>query len=392
MAFRQVARQKDGAGKKAGRGVGRAAPLADTIRVYVKGIRRAAAGRYAIFLEELEQVHVIGKYCRSLRLQWIAGIGVALALSPVARGITLATTSTTLSAASTPQSCLTSGLTTTLTTLTIVVTGSAPSGTVNILDNASQIASATLNGSGQATASLYLGDGSHALQAVYAGDAANSTSNSNSVPVSITAQCDSSFVVSVSGITPSTSSTMTLSPGESGTATVTVTPSQEYVASLNTTGAPAFVTVSCSGLPSLSSCTLTPADLEILPGQDAGVISTLLIQTESGTVRAVPPARLGHRSSPVAWAILLPGMLGMGGLAWGARRRRWLQRLALVLLVGLVTTLGTAGCSPLHRYYNDGPSNPHETPTGTFNVTVTGQSSNGVTAITNSTTMVLTVQ
>jgi hypothetical protein len=85
-------------------------------------------------------------------------------------------------------------------------------------------------------------------------------------------------------------------------------------------------------------------------------------------------------------------MLGMGGLAWGARRRRWLQRLALVLLVGLVTTLGTAGCSPLHRYYNDGPSNPHETPTGTFNVTVTGQSSNGVTAITNSTTMVLTVQ
>ena len=50
------------------------------------------------------------------------------------------------------------------------------------------------------------------------------------------------------------------------------------------------------------------------------------------------------------------------------------------------------GNDGLHRYYNHGPSNPHETPTGTFNVTVTGQSSNGVTAITNSTTMVLTVQ
>jgi len=335
---------------------------------------------------------VIGKYCRSLRLQWIAGFGMALALCPVARGVTFATTSTTLSAGSATQSCPTTGYTTTLTTLTIAVTGSAPSGTVNILDNASQIASATLNGSGQATVSLYLGNGSHTLQADYAGDSANSTSNSNSVSASISLQCDSSFAVSVSNITPSNSSAMTLTPGESGTATVMVTPSQEYVASLSTSGAPAFVTVSCSGLPSLSSCALTPEDLEILPRQDAGVNSSLLIQTESGTVRAVPPAGIGHRSSPVAWAVLLPGMLGLGGLAWGTRRRRWLQRLSLVLLVGLVATLGTTGCSPLHNYYNHGPSNPHETPTGTFNVTVTGQSSNGVTAITNNTTMVLTVQ
>jgi hypothetical protein len=185
---------------------------------------------------------------------------------------------------------------------------------------------------------------------------------------------------------------MTVTQGEAGTATVTVTPSQQYVNSLNTTGAPAFVTVSCSGLPSLSSCTFTPADLEILPGQDAGVNSTMLVQTESSTVRAVPPAPLGHKSAPVAWAVLLPGMLGLGGLAWGARRRRWLQRLSLVLLVGLVATLGTTGCNPQYYYYNHGPSNPTATPTGTFPVTVTGQSNNGVTAITVSTSMVLTVQ
>jgi hypothetical protein len=85
-------------------------------------------------------------------------------------------------------------------------------------------------------------------------------------------------------------------------------------------------------------------------------------------------------------------MLGFGGLAWGARRRSWLQRLSLVLLVGLVATLGTTGCSPLYNYYNHGPTNPHETPAGTFNVTVTGQSSNGVTATANSTTLVLTVE
>jgi hypothetical protein len=346
----------------------------------------------------LEQVHVIGKICRGLRLQWIAGFGMALALLPAAHAVPGYTTSTSLAAQSSTQTCPTSGLTTTLTTLTVTVTssGGVPSGTVNIEDEASgspvQIASATLNTTGQATVSLYLANGSHTLLAVYVASAPYGPSTSMPASAAISSQCTTAFAISVSNIAPSTSSAMTLTPGQSGTATVTVTPSQELVASLNTTGAPSFITVSCSGLPSESSCAFTPADLEILPGQDAGVISTLLIETSSGLVRAVPPTQLGHRSSPVAWAILLPGMLGFGGLAWGARRRSWLQRLSLVLLVGLVATLGTTGCSPLYNYYNHGPTNPHETPAGTFNVTVTGQSSNGVTATANSTTLVLTVE
>jgi len=69
-----------------------------------------------------------------------------------------------------------------------------------------------------------------------------------------------------------------------------------------------------------------------------------------------------------------------------------LQRLALVALMGLVTALGTTACKPLYNYYQHGPSHPPATPSGTYTVTVTGQSTNGVTAITNNTTMVLTVQ
>ena len=49
-------------------------------------------------------------------------------------------------------------------------------------------------------------------------------------------------------------------------------------------------------------------------------------------------------------------------------------------------------CKPLYYYYQDGPPHPPATPSGTYTVTVTGQSTNGVTAITNNTTMVLTVQ
>jgi hypothetical protein len=355
----------------------------------------------------LEQVHVIGINCRKLRLHWVAAFGIALAFFPAVRAFGLTTTSTTLSTQSSTQACPTSTstnpTTTTLTTLTITVTGSGgvPSGTVNIFDNASaspvQIASATLNTSGQATISLYLSDNSppttpHTLEAVYAGNSTYATSGSSFASVSISAQCNTDFAVSVSNVSPATSGTMTLTAGQSGTAVVTVTPSQVFVASLNDTGAPAFITVSCSGLPTLSSCTFTPESLEVLPDQDAGVNSTMLIQTQAQTAGAVPPAQLRHRSSPIAWAILLPGMLGLGGLAWGARRRRWLQRLSLLALVGFVTALGTTGCNPRYYYYNHGPGNPPSTPTGTYTVTVAGQSSNGVNAITNTTTFQLTVQ
>ena len=82
-------------------------------------------------------------------------------------------------------------------------------------------------------------------------------------------------------------------------------------------------------------------------------------------------------------------MLGLGGLAWGARRRRWLQRLSLLALVGLVTTLGTTGCNPRYYYSTTVPPQPPATPSGTYPITVAGQSSNGVTAITNTTTFQL---
>ncbi len=336
---------------------------------------------------------------RGLRLELVAGLGVALAALPVVRAFGQTTTSTALSAQSSTQACPTSGLTTTLTTLTVAVTGSGgvPSGTVNIEDEASgapvQLASAALSSSGQATVSLYLANGTHTLLAMYAGDSTYQTSTSLPASAPISSQCTTAFAVSLYNISPSSSSAMTLTAGQSGTAAVTVTPSQEFVASLNTSGAPAFVDVSCSGLPSLSSCTFTPESLEILPGQGAGVISSMLIQTQGqGGASALPGAPQTRKIGPVVWATMLPGMLGLGGLAWAARGKRWLQRLALVALLGLVTTLGTTACNPRYYYEHHGPPVTPATPTGSFNLTVTGQSSNGVTSISNNTTMVLTVQ
>ena len=95
--------------------------------------------------------------------------------------------------------------------------------------------------------------------------------------------------------------------------------------------------------------------------------------------------------SVITWAFLLPGALGLGGLAFGARRRRWLSRLMLVALVGLVTLLGTTACNPRYYYLNHGPPTNPATPAGTYNVLVTAQASNGVTALTQHTTIVLVV-
>jgi hypothetical protein len=281
-----------------------------------------------------------------------------------------------------------------LTTVAVTVTGgsTAPTGTVTIDDGVTSpvaIGSQTLSASGLngvASLTFALSAANHTLTAVYSGDSTHASSTSAANSPAISSQCSVSFAVTVSSLSPSN----TLAAGQQGTATVTITPLPSFIDSLG--NAPAFITVSCSGLPQQSSCSFTPEDLEILPGQDQGVTSAWVLSTQAqGTRGAVLPTRPGRRSRPVAWAFLLPGMFGLGGLALGARRRAWLRRLMLLALLGLITTLGTTSCNPLYRYYNHGPPTNPATPPGTYTVTVTGQSSNGVTAITNSTTISVTV-
>jgi peptidoglycan/LPS O-acetylase OafA/YrhL len=117
----------------------------------------------------------------------------------------------------------------------------------------------------------------------------------------------------------------------------------------------------------------------------------MVIVTQSGTA-AAPAFTVHPRSNPVAWALLLPGALGLGGLAWGTRRRRWINRLSLLALVALVTMLGATACAPRYNYFNHGPPPNPATPAGTYAIKVTAQSSNGITAITQSVPLALTIQ
>ncbi len=331
---------------------------------------------------------------RGLRLELVRGLAIALAISALTvlagHAQSVSTTTTLAAQPGASATCSTQGLTVALTDVTVAVTGTpgVPSGTVSIVDGsgstAVQLGSAELDSTGHATFDFYLGDANHSLSAVYAGNTTFLGSTSAATSVNIASQCDSAFVVTTSALAPPT-----LTPGQSGTATVTLTPSQEFVSALT---APAFITLSCSGLPDQASCAFTPANLEIVPGQNEGITSSMVILTYAAALTSIPPATgPGAVSSPIAWAFLLPGVFGLGGLAWASRRRRWLKQLSLLVLVGLVTLLGTTACNPRYNYEHHGPVPNPATPAGTYTVKVTGQFSNGVTAETNSTALVVTI-
>jgi hypothetical protein len=321
---------------------------------------------------------VTGWMGRGLRLELVAGLGLALALPALAAGSSRGVATETMLTAETHDL---NGRT--QATITVNVTGQdglPAHGAVAIADQGTQLAGVALDAQGHATSVLSLPPGQHALTASYSGDTTHLTSTSQVAPVRAVTGTTPDFSI---GVAPAT---ISLNQGQTGSLTASLTP-----INASSLTAPMFVTMSCSGLPDQASCTFTPENIEILPNATAAVTSNMVLTTSASnsTARVTPPQqKTAHR---VAWAILLPGTLSLAGLALGARRRRWLSRVFLLAGVGLIAMLGTTGCNPLYYYKNHGPSPNLPTPAGTYTVLVTAQSSNGITATTHSTTIVLTV-
>ena len=312
---------------------------------------------------------------RGLRLQLVAALSFALAVPALvfaAENASRLPTQTALAVHTLDQNGHTRA--------SVTVTGEdgrPATGVVAISDNGAQVAGAALDAKGTATLVLSLPEGDHSLTAAYIGDETHLESTSDAAGADAGSGTTPTFSIAVSP------ATLSLTPGQTGNVTASVTPVNSAALT-----APMFVTLSCSGLPDQASCSFTPENIEILPGATAAIPIPMVIvtQTAGGTAASL------RRSSSVAWAFLLPGAFALGGLAWSVRRRPWLNRLALMALVAFITMLGTTACAPRYRYYNHGPPVPPATPAGTYNVNVTAQSSNGVTAITNSAQLALTVQ
>jgi hypothetical protein len=345
---------------------------------------------------ELEQVYVKGMKRRAWRL--LTGPGVALIAAIVLLSFTASaqdiSTATTLRV----QTRSLNGQMQATATVTVTGADGLPAkGVVSIEDGDRLLAQAALDTTGQANPAFTLPGGDHALRAVYTGDATHQSSTSPATEVQADAGATPSFQVSITPIPPTTLP-MNLTPGQSGSLIVTVTP--EDNAALTS---PMFVTLSCSNLPTLVNCSFAPENVEISsttpascpagsPAAACPPTSQMVLTTDGPGTSGGPQPPASRPATPLGLSLLLPGALGLGGLAWGVRRRRWLQRLALMALVGLVVTLGATACNPLYRYYNHGPEPQVPTPAGTYTIAVTAQSSNGVTAITNSTSFVLTVK
>jgi hypothetical protein len=313
---------------------------------------------------------------RLVRLNLVAGLGIAMALPALAAG-----TSQGLSTETTMATQIRDVNAQTRATLSIRVVGQdgqPVSGAVVIKDGGHAIAGIALNAQGQATTTVTLPAGSHSLTAEYAGSGTYRPSASVVEPVGAATGATPTFTVSVAP------GDLSLTAGQSGSAVVSITP-----VNASSLTAPMFVTLSCSNLPDQSKCTFTPENVEILPGATADVTSSVVVATQAKSQASIAPH---GPSSGMALAILFPGALGLAGLAFGTRRRRWVSRMMLLALVGLMATLGMTACSPLYNYYNHGPDTNLPTPSGTYSVNIDAQSSNGVTAINQTTTLALTVK
>lgn len=320
---------------------------------------------------------------RALRLELVAGLGIAVALPALAlpalalpSGSSGTATETTLAAETHDQDGHT------LATLSVSVAGrdgQPASGAVVIEDGGKPIAGAALNAEGRATSVLSLAPGDHHLTAQYAGDETHLASVSQVSAVAAVTGTTAGFSISVAP------GSVSLKQGQSSAVIASVTP-----INASSLTAPMFVALSCAGLPDQSTCTFTPQNIQILPNATTAVTSSMVLATSLGRQTRVVPVHAAHANT-VAWCVLVPGALGLAGLAFGARRRVWLSRISVLGFLAVVTVLGTTGCNPLYDYENHGPSPNLPTPAGSYTLIVTAQSSNGVTAVTQSTTMGLTV-
>lgn len=319
-----------------------------------------------------------GLSCRGVRLEWIAALSVAFAPPAWAAGPqgAIQGTATTLSANTRFQNGHT------LASFAVAVKsqdGAPASGTVVVEEDGRQLGGAALSAEGRARLEFALPPGDHSLSAIYSGDATHEGSVSGTARVRAEAASSTpDFALSVAP------ASLSLTAGQSGNAIVSLGP-----INASSLSGPMFVTLACSGFPDQSSCTFTPENVEILPNATAAVTSSMILTTQNRN-RTSEVRRPDRR--PVVWAVLLPGTLALGGLAFSARRRRWLSRLFLVALVGFVSLLGATACAPRYNYYNHGPPFNLPTPTGSYTLQITAQSSNGITATTHTTTFALTVK
>jgi hypothetical protein len=193
--------------------------------------------------------------------------------------------------------------------------------------------------------------GVHAVRAVYSGT--ESSAASTSAPAGVTAEAAAPDFSLTSAPT-----TLNLDAGVAGTVDVTITPS----AGFNN-----YVALSCAGLPLFTSCSFLPSNVDVT-GKNG--LSTMTLNTTAPSGKT----SLLQRDSGFVYCFLLPGALGLLGLAFG--RTRGLRMLAMLCVVGSLIG-GASSCAQRYRYLNFGPVPNPGTPAGQSIIRIYGTAVNG---------------
>jgi hypothetical protein len=177
--------------------------------------------------------------------------------------------------------------------------------------------------SGQATyTTAGLSSGAHNITATYGGDTNFNIATSGSSDITITV-APQEFALSLTQTAP-----QTVVAGSATTYTFGITP---------TYGAfPAAVTFSVSGLPAGATYTFNPTSI---PANSTGGPVSLTVQTAPASATA----SLQHRSTQLAWALLLLPLIGIGRLR---RTNKRFERMGLLMLFLSTSAamIGLSGC------------------------------------------------
>ena len=181
-----------------------------------------------------------------------------------------------------------------------------------------------------------------------------------------------------------------IQPGFSLTATsqssLTVTPGQAANYAITVSAINGFandVALSCTGAPAQSTCTVSPTTVSLSSGSARANVAVV---TSGPSASLVPPA--GFPPARLAMWLLtagLPGLVLLGSFRRPIRKRQGRACCGLAMLCLLILTLPWSACG-------GGDTAGSGTPTGTYNLTVTGTFSSSSGNLVQSVKLTLTVQ
>ena len=177
-------------------------------------------------------------------------------------------------------------------------------------------------------------------------------------------------------VTPSVSSTQTVAPGQVANYTVEVTPLKGF----NRT-----VTLSCSGAPAQSTCSISPTSVTLNGTTSASVAVT--VTTAGASANLARPSSFPAAGNRLALWLALSGLPGLVLLGWGASKRHGRLFYGTIFSCVLFALMTLSACGGGNGIGSSGSA----TPAGTYNLTVMGTFSSGSANSVRSTKITLAV-